>query len=181
MSENEIRAQAVREAAAYLDRVTRAGLVSKRGVLDDLAAVAYRMERGMTARGSTRPAALAEQGEPSDQIKQLLRDLTDPDDCEFDHHGGCQAHGYLSLQPGELCPHAEAKQLIAGWLPVPNTTKAMIRCDYCGDDLPSVRRRADIPTTPNLQCLGFDADKVVCAECAEKALHPTNNESEEQP
>ncbi len=69
-----------------------------------------------------RAAALAEQGEPADQVKQLLRDLTDPDDCSFDHHGGCQAHGYLSLQPGELCPHAEAKQLIAGWLPVPDAT-----------------------------------------------------------
>lgn len=28
------------------------------------------------------------------------------------HHGGCQAHGYLSLQPGELCPHQEAKNLL---------------------------------------------------------------------
>lgn len=56
--------------------------------------------------------------EPSDQVKQLLRDLTDPDDCWFDHHGGCQAHGYLSLQPGEKCPHAEAKELLAAWVPV---------------------------------------------------------------
>ncbi|BAD58844.1 hypothetical protein [Nocardia farcinica] len=49
------------------------------------------------------------------QLRQLVRDLTDPDECWFDHHGGCQAHGYLSLEPGELCPHAEAKQLIADW------------------------------------------------------------------
>lgn len=49
------------------------------------------------------------------QLRQLLRDFTDPDECWFDHHGGCQAHGYLSLEPGELCPHAEAKQLIAEW------------------------------------------------------------------
>ncbi|MBF6289290.1 hypothetical protein [Nocardia cyriacigeorgica] len=49
------------------------------------------------------------------QLRQLVRDLTDPDECWFDHHGGCQAHGYLSLEPGELCPHAEAKQLIAEW------------------------------------------------------------------
>ena len=39
----------------------------------------------------------------------LIRDLVDPDACWFDHHGGCQAHGYLSLQPGEICPHQEAK------------------------------------------------------------------------
>ena len=56
--------------------------------------------------------------EPSDHVKQLLRDMTDPDDCSFDHHGGCQAHGYLSLQPGEKCPHAEAKELLASWVPV---------------------------------------------------------------
>lgn len=39
----------------------------------------------------------------------LIRDLTDPDDCSFDHHGGCQAHGYLSLEPGEPCPQQDAK------------------------------------------------------------------------
>lgn len=42
----------------------------------------------------------------------LLRDMVDEDPCWFDHGGGCQAHGYISLQPGELCPHAEAKQLL---------------------------------------------------------------------
>ncbi|KUM31872.1 hypothetical protein AQ436_01780 [Arthrobacter sp. EpRS66] len=46
------------------------------------------------------------------QLRQLVRDLLDMDDCWFDHHGGCQAHGYLSLKPGELCPHAEGKQLL---------------------------------------------------------------------
>ncbi|KQQ65063.1 hypothetical protein [Microbacterium sp. Leaf320] len=59
-----------------------------------------------------------EEPEPSDQVKQLIRDMTDPDDCSFDHNGGCQAHGYLSLQPGEKCPHAEAKELLASWVPV---------------------------------------------------------------
>ncbi len=43
----------------------------------------------------------------------LIRDLTDRDDCWFDHHGGCQAHGYLSLEPGEKCPQQEAKELLA--------------------------------------------------------------------
>lgn len=46
--------------------------------------------------------------------RELLAALADPDDCYFDHHGGCQAHGYLSLEPGELCPQAELKALI-GW------------------------------------------------------------------
>ena len=46
-------------------------------------------------------------------LLRLVRDLLDSDDCWFDHHGGCQAHGYLSLEPGEQCPHAEAKALLA--------------------------------------------------------------------
>ncbi len=47
------------------------------------------------------------------QALELLGELTDPDDCWFDHNGGCQAHGFISLQPGETCPHADAKQLLA--------------------------------------------------------------------
>ncbi len=43
---------------------------------------------------------------------RLIRDLTDSDDCWFDHHGGCQAHGYLSLKPGEKCPQQEAKEIL---------------------------------------------------------------------
>ena len=43
----------------------------------------------------------------------LIGDLADEDPCYFDHHGGCQAHGYLSLQPGEVCPQEEAKDVIA--------------------------------------------------------------------
>lgn len=54
MTEDEIRAGAVREAQAYIARVSRKGLVPLDRVLGDLAAVAQRMENGMTARGSTR-------------------------------------------------------------------------------------------------------------------------------
>lgn len=46
------------------------------------------------------------------KMLQLIRDMADPGACWFDHHGGCQEHGYLDLKPGELCPHAEAKQLL---------------------------------------------------------------------
>lgn len=46
------------------------------------------------------------------KMRHLIRDLTDPGKCWFDHNGGCQEHGYLTLKPGELCPHAEAKQLL---------------------------------------------------------------------
>jgi len=35
----------------------------------------------------------------------LWREHMDTDAaCRFDHHGGCQAHGYLRLDPGERCP-----------------------------------------------------------------------------
>ena len=44
---------------------------------------------------------------------ELLRSLVDPDDCWFDHHGGCQAHGYLALELGQKCPQAEAKELLS--------------------------------------------------------------------
>ena len=57
----------------------------------------------------------------SERIHQLIHDLTDPGECWFDHHGGCQEHGYLTLQPGEKCPHAEARELLAEWA-VPDTT-----------------------------------------------------------
>jgi hypothetical protein len=42
----------------------------------------------------------------------LLEELVDSGKCWFDHHGGCQEHGYLDLQPGELCPQAELKALL---------------------------------------------------------------------
>lgn len=47
-----------------------------------------------------------------EELVDLLRDMVDPGECWFDHHGGCQEHGYLSLRPGEICPHEEAKQVI---------------------------------------------------------------------
>ena len=47
----------------------------------------------------------------SSWLVELLRDFTDPDPCSFDHHGYCQAHGWLT---GERpCPHDRAKRLLA--------------------------------------------------------------------
>lgn len=45
-------------------------------------------------------------------LYDLINSLIDEDECSFDHHGGCQAHGYLSLDQGEMCPQEEAKRLI---------------------------------------------------------------------
>ncbi|GHJ21599.1 MULTISPECIES: hypothetical protein [Streptomyces] len=42
---------------------------------------------------------------------EVLRDLVDPDDCYYDHHGYCQAHGWFDTAPA--CPHARAKKLLA--------------------------------------------------------------------
>ena len=42
----------------------------------------------------------------------LAESLVDDEDCSYDHHGGCQSHGYLTLEPGELCPQYELKQAI---------------------------------------------------------------------
>lgn len=47
-----------------------------------------------------------------ESVLDLIRDLTDRDQCSFDHHGGCQAHDYLDLA-GRKCPHREAKELLA--------------------------------------------------------------------
>jgi hypothetical protein len=48
-----------------------------------------------------------------ERLLTLIRDLADGEPCWFDHHGGCQAHGYLSLEPGERCPQGEAQELVA--------------------------------------------------------------------
>jgi hypothetical protein len=43
-----------------------------------------------------------------DRRDAILHDLTDPDDCRYDHHGYCQTHGWL--EEG-ICPHKRAKEL----------------------------------------------------------------------
>lgn len=44
------------------------------------------------------------------ELEALVRDFTDPDPCSFDHHGYCQAHGYLGGDPMS-CPHGRAHVL----------------------------------------------------------------------
>lgn len=50
-----------------------------------------------------------------DTLRRLLVDLIDPEDCWFDHHGGCQAHGFLEPEPGEECPHGTARRLVLAY------------------------------------------------------------------
>lgn len=44
------------------------------------------------------------------RLAELITLLRDPDPCEYDHHGYCQAHS-LDLKP---CPHELAKELLKG-------------------------------------------------------------------
>lgn len=51
--------------------------------------------------------------DPTVQVPiSVLVELVDPDPCRFDHHGGCQAHGFLDLAAGETCPNALAQALL---------------------------------------------------------------------
>lgn len=63
------------------------------------------------ARARAALVAAAEVTPPEEgKLRQLIADLVGEDDCYFDHHGGCQTHGYISLKPGEMCPHQEGKE-----------------------------------------------------------------------
>lgn len=45
--------------------------------------------------------------------RELLESLVDDSECEFDHHGDCQAHGFFGFEPDEMCPQAELKRLLS--------------------------------------------------------------------
>ncbi len=44
-----------------------------------------------------------------EEVINILKDLIDPNDCNIDHHGYCQEHGWL--QSG-LCPQFRAKMFL---------------------------------------------------------------------
>ncbi|MGO3147105.1 MAG: hypothetical protein ACTIJ6_05435 [Leucobacter sp.] len=75
--------------------------------------------------------------------------------------------------PYDLAPNLLIARKLADALAlatrVPVQGEHGISCDYCGDALPMVESRAHIPTTPDIQRLGFDAEKVVCPECVTRA------------
>ncbi len=49
-----------------------------------------------------------------EQLLYLLGDLVDEEGCEYDTNGGCITHSFTLLEPGELCPHQEARDVLAG-------------------------------------------------------------------
>lgn len=72
-------------------------------------------------------AYLTHRGAEGVKLRDLIECLIDPDPCWFDHDGGCQAHGYISLEPGEMCPHAEAKEWLATTPPFAVASEGMDR------------------------------------------------------
>lgn len=49
------------------------------------------------------------------ELRELIVDLADGEPCDFDHHGGCQSHGYIDLEPDQQCPQGKANRLAAKW------------------------------------------------------------------
>jgi hypothetical protein len=62
-------------------------------------------QRALRVRDAEQPAELT-------VTRDFLASFLDPDPCWFDHHGGCQAHGYLELEPGEICPQKQLQDLL---------------------------------------------------------------------
>lgn len=58
-------------------------------------------------------SALREAQANAAAARQIIEELTDPDPCSFDHHGGCQAHGFFDLTPENPCGHEKAKRFLA--------------------------------------------------------------------
>lgn len=43
----------------------------------------------------------------------LLAEFVDDEPCQFDHHGGCQTHGFLEPNPGERCHVARTREWLS--------------------------------------------------------------------
>lgn len=53
---------------------------------------------------------IASDGDRIIRLKHALAELVDYDECQFDHHGGCQAHGFLD--GSKECSNAVALRLL---------------------------------------------------------------------
>jgi hypothetical protein len=44
---------------------------------------------------------------------EIMKDLVDPDDCDLDHHGNCQAHGWtVGEGDNKECPQKRLKEFL---------------------------------------------------------------------
>lgn len=64
---------------------------------------------GQRLAESSKESAEARAAEELKPLTDLVKELTDPDPCHFDHHGYCQAHGWMATEPA--CPHSRAQAL----------------------------------------------------------------------
>lgn len=71
----------------------------------------------------------------AERLAALVRDFLDPDPCWLDHHGYCQAHGWLCEGP---CPHGRARQVLAEYDAAPAV-------------VPSVGGAAEIASCPGYE------------------------------
>lgn len=85
--------------------------MGQRPTIGDLTmTAAEHMQR--TYEGAPKPV-VADHAHPTlAELIDLLASVTDTDDCSRDHHGGCQTHGFLSLEQGESCPQWEAQEIL---------------------------------------------------------------------
>jgi hypothetical protein len=97
-SEQEARAEAVREAKRYIDSIHRNGLVPLATVLADLEAVAYRMSQGMTARGNTRQTTR----EPTEaEVVEAMRQALNDADVDYSAREQRADAGGGDMEPGD--------------------------------------------------------------------------------
>lgn len=48
-----------------------------------------------------------------DKLMEILVDLVDSDDCDLDHHGNCQTHGWIINDGGRTeCPQKRLKEFL---------------------------------------------------------------------
>lgn len=83
----------------------------RRAVADAVLAVRDAELEQLRAERDDARATIARVTAVRDQLADLARDFLDPDPCEYDHHGYCQAHGYLGGEP-HTCPHKRARALL---------------------------------------------------------------------
>ncbi|HET7128956.1 MAG TPA: hypothetical protein VFJ93_07770 [Gaiellaceae bacterium] len=46
-------------------------------------------------------------------LREALEPFIDDEPCRFDHHGGCQTHGFLNIEPGDVCGMVFARRVLA--------------------------------------------------------------------
>ena len=56
------------------------------------------------------PICYEKQEQEIQRLKEIIDDLYDEDECEYDHHGYCQTHNWFN---SSTCPHKRIKELKA--------------------------------------------------------------------